>query len=101
MISRRKFLATSSACAAVPFFGAFQPMLADNTPPPALVNAKAQFYNFLKTIASGLANQQNIVLNSTILPFDIAADTPFYNEELFREYADRTFTGGVEGLHAD
>jgi len=100
MISRRTFLVTSSACAAGPFVGALQPLLGDNLP-PALVNAKAQFYNFLKTVASGLAPQQNIVLNSTILPFDIAADTPFYNEELFREYADRTFTGGVEGLQAD
>jgi hypothetical protein len=75
--------------------------MANGTMPPALVNAKAQYYNFLKTIASGLVDQQNLVLNSTIMPFDIAADTPYYNDELFREYADRTFTGGVEGLHAD
>ena len=57
---------------------------------------------FLRSIAQGkgLAQRQDIVLNSTILPFDIASDTPFYNDELFREYADRTFSGGVEGLQA-
>jgi hypothetical protein len=71
--------------------------------PPALVHAKAQFYLFLRSIAQaeGIAPQQNVVLNSTIMPFDIAADTPFYNDELFREYADRTFRGGVEGLEAN
>jgi hypothetical protein len=70
--------------------------------PPALANAKAQFYVFLRTIAEGegLTPQQNVVLNSTIMPFDIAADTPFYNDELFREYADRTFSGGVESIQA-
>jgi hypothetical protein len=48
-----------------------------------------------------MTQAQNVILNSTILPFDIAADTPFYNDELFREYADRTFLGGVEGLQAN
>ena len=71
--------------------------------PPALVNAKAQFYNFLRTFVQGeggMAAQQNIVLNSTILPLDLATDTPFYNHELFRAYADRTFSGGLEGIQA-
>jgi hypothetical protein len=44
-----------------------------------------------------MAPQQKVILNSTIMPFEIAADTPFYNDELFREYADRRFSGGVGG----
>src|SRR5258706_2120223 len=103
MISRRKFLVTSAACsAAVPLGGLLQFARADDMP-TTLANAKAQFYLFLRSIvqAEGMAPAQNVVLNSTILPLDIALDTPFYNEELFREYADRTFLGGVEGLQAN
>jgi hypothetical protein len=51
--------------------------------------------------AQGISSAQNVILNSTILPLDIAADTPFYNDELFRQYADRTFSGGIEGLQAN
>src|SRR5467141_3550953 len=101
MISRRTFLVASSAFAALPALEFVPRVFADDIP-PALVHAKAQFYNFLRTFVQGegLGQDQNIVLNSTILPFDIANDTPFYNDELFRAYADRSFTGGVEGLHA-
>jgi cob(I)alamin adenosyltransferase len=65
-----------------------------------LSTGRARFYNFLKSVAdgTGVAPEQRLILNSTIVPFDIATDTPFYNEELFRQYADRTFTGGVEGV---
>lgn len=99
-LSRRRFIVSSAS--AVPLGILAGSARADDIP-PALANAKAQFYNFLRAMAqdSGLAPQQNVVLNSTILPFDIAADTPFYNEELFRQYADRTFSGGVEKLQAD
>jgi hypothetical protein len=103
MISRRRFLVTSAGCAAsLPLSGLFRFVRGDDIP-PALANAKAQFYLFLRSIveAEGMTRAQNIVLNSTILPLDIAADTPFYNDELFREYADRTFIGGVEGLQAN
>jgi hypothetical protein len=103
MISRRRFLAASAACsAALPLSGLFQFAYGQDMP-QSLANAKAQFYLFLRSIvqAEGMTQAQNIVLNSTILPFDIAADTPFYNDELFREYADRTFLGGVEGLQAN
>jgi hypothetical protein len=103
MISRRTILAAATTCLAVFYLSASTQLAYADDTPPALLNAKAQFYLFLRAIAQGegITPQQNVVLNSTILPFDIAADTPFYNDELFREYADRTFTGGVEGLHAN
>lgn len=67
-----------------------------------VAKAKNQFYNFLTEIASdkGIEPTQKLVLNSTIYPFDITAKTPYFNEELFRMYADRTFSGGLEGLQA-
>jgi hypothetical protein len=37
-------------------------------------------------------------MNSTIVPFDIAMDTPYYNEELYRLYADHTFRNSINGL---
>lgn len=68
--------------------------------PTALADAKAKFYNFLLDIAKGqgISSSQRLVINSTIVPFDISADTPFYNEELFRQNADRTFTGAVGSI---
>ena len=65
--------------------------------PPALKDAQAKFYGFLLSIAQGqgVASTQRIVLNSTIVPLDVAPDTPYFNEEVFRLNADRTFTSAV------
>jgi hypothetical protein len=104
MVSRRKFLLASSAFAALPVISRIVPIPTAfaGDPPAAIANAKAQFYNFLRQMVTGaITNDQNIVLNSTIFPFDIADDTPFYNDEIFRAYGDRTFSGGVEGLQAN
>lgn len=72
------------------------------TVPDALANAKEQFYNFLLSIAQGadIGGAQKLVLNSTIVPLDLALDTPYYNQQLFRLYADRTFRGGIETIEA-
>jgi hypothetical protein len=74
-------------------------LLADDLP-ASLKNAKDQFYNWLLTWTQGqgMADSQKLVLNSLILPFDIATDTPFHNDEIFRQYADRTFHGGTENI---
>jgi hypothetical protein len=104
MVSRRTFLLSSSAFAALPVISRLVPIptVYAGDPPAAIPNAKAQFYNFLRSMVTGaITTDQNIVLNSTIFPFDIADDTPFYNDEIFRAYADRTFSGGVEGLQAN
>jgi hypothetical protein len=104
MSSRRFFLIASSAFAAYPVLSKFIPRVYAEDIPATMANTRAQFYNFLRDTVQaegGLAPNQNIVLNSTIVPFDIAEDTPFYNDELFRAYADRSFSGGVEDIHAD
>ncbi len=68
--------------------------------PSALADAEAKFYNFLVEIANGqgVTSSQRLVINSTIVPFDIAEDTPFYNEELFRQNSDRTFGGAIGSI---
>ena len=68
--------------------------------PPALADAQARFYSFLVDIANGqgVTSAQRLVINSTIIPFDIVSDTPFYNEELFRQDADRTSSGAVGSI---
>lgn len=61
----------------------------------------AQLYNFLIDVTKPLGplgKDQNLVLNSTIVPMDLSLDTPYYNQELFRQYADRTFRGGIESI---
>jgi len=104
MVSRRRFMiaAGAGACSVLSSHLFSKSAFADDMP-PALAHAQAQFYLFLRAIAQaqGITSQQDLVLNSTIVPFDIAADTPFFNDELFREYADWTYIGGVEALKAN
>jgi tetratricopeptide (TPR) repeat protein len=70
--------------------------------PPALVDAQAKFYNFLLSIAQGqgVTSTQRLVINNTIVPLDIASDTPYFNEELFRLNADRTFNSAVGSIQS-
>jgi hypothetical protein len=57
-----------------------------------LPNALDMFYAFLTGLAASEANAgSKVLLNNTITSFDIATDTPYYNEELFRNYADRVY----------
>ncbi len=104
MVSRRQFVIGSTLASSFPFIFAAPFASGENIPmPTALADTQAKFYNFLETIikARGLFDTQKIVMNNTIVPFDIAADTPYYNEELYRLYSDRTFSGAVGELVAD
>jgi hypothetical protein len=73
-----------------------------NDLPTSLKNARDQFINYIISIADGaqtIAPTQQLVLNSLILPLDLSTDTPYFNDELFRLYADSTFSkGGVQQI---
>lgn len=99
MLSRRNFISSVSAASVAAGLGMARSTHA-NALPPQLATAKAQLYNFIKLLAegNGLGGSQRIVLNSTIIPFDLSAETPYFNEQMFRQYADRTFHGGTEAL---
>jgi uncharacterized membrane protein YgcG len=103
MVFRKALRVLFMTCSVAISLGILSPSAHGEDLPPAFLHAKAQFYLFLRDTAqaTGITPQQNVVLNSTIMPFDIAEDTPFYNDELFREYVDRTFRGGVEGLQVN
>jgi hypothetical protein len=100
VLSRRDFVASAAAVAATSITG-FESARGNDLPAP-LVNAHTQLYDFIKLLANeqGIAGGQKLILNSTIVPLDISPDTPYYNEELFRQYADRAFHGGKESLTA-
>ncbi|TPK36358.1 hypothetical protein [Mesorhizobium sp. B2-5-3] len=59
-----------------------------------LPNALDWYYSFLLGIAeqNGYTDKQKLLVNNVITPFDIAQDTPYYNEGLFRSFADRVYT---------
>ena len=58
------------------------------------------FYDFLVQIAKqrGFGGDQKLLVNNTITSFDIAADTPYYNQGLFRNFADRVFFGSPQAV---
>src|SRR5258708_33800333 len=67
------------------------------------LKAALDFYyrNLIDLISNngrGYGGDQKLLLNSTIMSFDISQDTPFYNEGLFRNFADRVFTDSPQGL---
>jgi hypothetical protein len=97
-VTRRNLIKSAAAMTLAPIFKVSAAKA--NDLPSSLKNVKDQFYNFLLTFAQGqgMSGSQRIVLNSLILPFDIAPDTPYHNEEIFRQYADRTFHGGTESV---
>lgn len=47
---------------------------------------------------NGYADKDKMLMNNTITSFDIAADTPFYNEEIYRAFADRVFKTSPDDL---
>jgi uncharacterized membrane protein YgcG len=66
-----------------------------------LPNALDIFYQNLIELcqANGFNdNTDRLVLNNTITSFDIAEDTPYFNEGLFRRFADRVYTKGSDEL---
>jgi hypothetical protein len=71
-----------------------------NDLPSSLQHARDQFINYIISLAQaqGIAPTQQLVLNSLILPLDLSTDTPYYNDELFRLYADSTFSAGVQAI---
>lgn len=59
------------------------------------------YYSFLLKVANSgaaLPSDQKLLVNNTITPFDIAQDTPYYNEGLFRNFADRVFKGSPQAI---
>lgn len=66
-----------------------------------LPHALDMYYSSLRALcaASGFNPETDrLVLNNTITSFDIAQATPYYNEGLFRRFADRVYTVGAEEL---
>src|SRR4051812_20693709 len=49
-----------------------------------LPNALDMYYSFLLGLArdNGATDKQKLLVNNTIIPFDIAQDTPYYDEGL-------------------
>lgn len=99
MLTRRDFLSTAIAASAVSRV-ALPSLVMANDLPSTLSNARDQFINYIYSVAnsSGMAPTQRLILNNLILPLDVDASTPYFNDELFRLYADSTFTGGIEQL---
>jgi len=59
------------------------------------------YFSWLVSIANSgaqMSSNQKLLLNNTITPFDISQDTPYYNEGLFRNFADRVFMGSPQGI---
>lgn len=69
--------------------------------PTALADVQKQYYNFL----TGLVSSPNIkdpllVLNNTITPLDVDLQTPYFNQQLFRLYADQTYSSPTSSFIA-
>lgn len=58
------------------------------------------YYDWLIKLAqqNGYTDRNKLLLNNTITSFDISQDTPFFNEGLFRSFADRVFKGSPENM---
>ncbi|MDW9408566.1 hypothetical protein GOB18_07860 [Sinorhizobium meliloti] len=57
------------------------------------------YYEFLAGIAEANGGTTNkLVVNNTITSFDISTDTPYYNDGLFRAFADRVYLSSPEGF---
>ena len=59
------------------------------------------YFSWLVSIAdsrSQISSDQKLLVNNTITPFDISKDTPYYNEGLFRNFADRVFKGSPQEI---
>jgi hypothetical protein len=66
-----------------------------------LENALDVYYSFVRRLAKNeneFESAQKLLMNSTIVPFDIFTNTPFYNEGLFRNFVDRVFLGSPQGV---
>ena len=55
-----------------------------------IIAALDAYYTFLTSLTQGMnGNIEKLAIGNLITPFDIASDTPFYNEGLFAQYVDR------------
>jgi hypothetical protein len=63
-------------------------------------NALDLYYSFLYEIVeqNGFTEKQKLLVNNTISPLDISQDTPYYNEGLFRNFADRVFLKSPQSM---
>ncbi|MCK1316807.1 hypothetical protein [Bradyrhizobium sp. 23] len=98
-LNRREFVLTSAAAAAVsglPWSHAHADEL-----PAALADFQQKYYNFLGSLVSSPnIKDPLLVMNNTITPLDADPKTPYYNQELFRLYADQTFSSPTTSLIA-
>jgi len=66
-----------------------------------LKDALDMYYDFVIGISRQNGFQpgkDKMLINNSITSFDIAQDTPYFNEELFRAFADRCFTDSPDTL---
>jgi hypothetical protein len=67
--------------------------------PAVLADVQAQYYNFLTTLVSSPnVKDPQLVLNNTIVPLDADVNTPYFNQELFRLYADQTYSNPFQNF---
>lgn len=71
---------------------------AEDLPAP-LADVQKQYYNFMRgLLLSPNAGEPLLVLNNTITPFDADPNTPYFNQHLFRMYADQTFSSSASSF---
>src|ERR1043166_6214694 len=56
------------------------------------------YYDNFINLAQGFGDKDRMLINNTITSFDISQDTPYFNEGLFRAFADRVFKDSPENL---
>jgi hypothetical protein len=59
------------------------------------------YYDNIIKLAQGFGDKDRMLINNTITSFDISQDTPYFNEELFRAFADRVFKDSPENLSSN
>ena len=97
MITRRETLASAAALAALTAAGrAFSQTPGEvdiKVKDSALPAALDVYYSFMIELSrqNGFDSRDKMLLGNTITSFDISQDTPYFNEGLFRRFADRIF----------
>ena len=67
-----------------------------------LKNALDVYFDFMTNLMKrrGFGTRQKVLMNNTITSFDISADTPYYNQGLYRNFADRVISGSPADIGA-
>ena len=95
MFTRRDVIAATAATVAfgLPKMAQAQSSVNISIADSPLPQALDIYYDSLIRLcqANGFGSADKLVLNNTITSFDISADTPYFNEGLFRRFADRIY----------